>query len=107
MKYKAKDYAKAIIETKKFNLQNFLRLLEKNSDVKKIKAIIAEVHKLKHRIVMIEMARETKTVWRFQKNDLIEERICPELVAGARITINGEKQIDFSLKNKLEQIFNV
>lgn len=107
MKYKAKDYARAIAGVKKFDPKVFLRLLEKNGDLKKAKAIIAELEKLNHRKVVIETARKTKTTWDFGKNDIVEEKVNLELVAGAKITINGEKQIDFSLKNKLEKIFNV
>ncbi len=107
MKYKAKEYARAIVQAKKFNLQNFLRLLEKNGDVKKLKEIVVLIGKMKYRNVVIETARNVKTNWRFGKNDRVEEKINPELVAGARITINGEKQLDFSLKNKLDKVFKV
>ena len=107
MKYKAKEYAMAIAQAKKFNLQKFLRLLEKNGDTKKMKEIVALVEKMKYRKVVIETARTVKTNWRFGKHDKIEEKISPELLAGVRITINGETQLDFSLKNKLDKIFTV
>ena len=105
MKIKAKEYAQAIIGSKQFNLQNFLHILDKNGDRKKLREIVAWIEKMEHRKVVVETARKTKTVWRFEKNDIVEEKINPDLIAGARLTINGEKQLDFSLKNKLEKIF--
>jgi len=106
MKHKAKEYAKALAEVKKFNLKNFLRLLEKNGDRKKLKEIVALAEKMLYRKITIETARKVKVAWPKKKSDLIEEKINPSLIAGVKITVNGEKQLDFSLKNKLEKIFN-
>ncbi len=106
MKHKAKEYAKALVDVKKFNLKNFLRVLEKNGDRKKLKEIVALAERMMYRKIMIETARRVKVVWPKKKNDLIEEKINPDLIAGVKITVNGEKQLDFSLKNKVEKIFN-
>ena len=40
-----------------------------------------------------------------KKGDIAKEKINPALIAGIKITVNGEKQFDNSLKNKLEGIF--
>ncbi len=106
MKHKAKEYSKALVQVKKFNLKNFLRVLEKNGDTKKLKEIVAMAEKMMYRKITIETARKVKVAWPKKKNDLIEEKINPSLIAGVKITVNGERQLDFSLKNKLEKIFN-
>ena len=119
MKYKSKIYAKAladlISESKdKHMVENFLSLLKKNRDFKRAKEIIvlAENELLKktgNRRIILETARETETKDILKKNikkgDILEEKINPDLVAGLKVTINGERQIDFSLKNKLDNIF--
>lgn len=105
MKYKAKDYARAIVGAKKFDVEVFLKLLERNGDQKKLKEIVAWVEKIKYKKVIIETARKAGVKWHFGKNSIVEEKINPELIAGVRIMVNGEKQLDFSLRNKLEQIF--
>jgi hypothetical protein len=105
MKYKAKDYAKAIIQAKKADAAVILRLLQKNGDMKKAKEIIALIKKSLYRNITIETARKVQMKWPKQKSDLVEEKIAPGLIAGARITIDGERQLDFSLKNKLKNIF--
>ena len=36
---------------------------------------------------------------------MVKEKINPELIAGIKVMINNNKQLDFSLKNKLDNIF--
>ena len=38
--------------------------------------------------------------------DKVEEQILPELVAGVRITVNDERELDMSLKRKLQKLFS-
>lgn len=119
---KSKDYAKSLAELieedktsaeQKKLIDGFFKVLKKNGDMKKAKEIIGLAEKLYlqktgKRKVIFETARKIKnplTHWRELVSDVIEEKINPELVAGIKITINNEKQIDFSLKNKLEKIF--
>lgn len=113
MKHKAKEYAGAIIEMKKLNYKKFFHVLEKNGDTKKLKEIAVLVEKMLlqksgNQKITLETARPLqKKVKVGRRGDVVEEKINPNLIAGIKIIIDGEKQLDFSLKNKLEQIFNV
>jgi F0F1-type ATP synthase delta subunit len=42
---------------------------------------------------------------KFNKNDVIETKIDPEILAGIKIMINGNKIIDASLRKKLNILF--
>ena len=57
--------------------------------------------------IVLEMARQNKVILKsvIKKNDVVEEKINPELIAGIKIIIDNERQLDFSLKNKLDKIF--
>lgn len=111
MKYKAKDYAKAILEIKKFNMKAFLKLLERNGDIKKLKEITVLVEKMLltkngNKKIILETARPlSKKVKVGKRGDVVEEKINPDLIAGIKIMVDGERQLDFSLKNKLDAIF--
>ncbi len=123
MKHKPKDYAKALVDLvsekksesqQKKLVDNFLKLLKKNGDLKKSKEIIslAEMLFLKKtggRKIIFEMARETKKEsfkGFLKKHDVVEEKINPDLIAGVKIVVNNEKQLDFSLMKKLNNIFS-
>ena len=120
MRYSPKQYALAILDLmthKKAEdskiAKNFLKLLEKNGDIKKAKHILVLAEalyfkKTDTRKITIETARKIKNVSKIfaEKGDVIEEKINPDIIAGLKIIINGEKQLDFSLKNRLEEIFN-
>ena len=93
-------------------ISRFLKLLEKNGDFKKAKEIISlaeslYLKKLKRRKIILETARKIKNLKEsFTENgDVVEEKINTDLVAGLKITINGERQLDFSLSKKLNDIF--
>lgn len=125
MKYKAKDYAMALSELtlkevtlaqeKKLS-DNFLKLLKKNGDISKVKKVIdlAETlffKKTGSKKVILETAREINSKQKrlleslIKKGDIIQERTNKELIAGIKIVVNDEKQIDFSMQKKLENIF--
>ncbi len=121
MKYKAKIYAEALVSVllekerdyKKIS-NNFFEILQKNGDLKKAREImlLAEIifhKKTGKRKIILETARkiQRKNILKdfFQEGDLVQEKINPELIAGIKIIINNESQLDFSLKNKLQQIF--
>src|SRR3989344_841986 len=124
MKSKPKIYARVLVDVmmskkntgnEKKIVDNFLKLLKKNVDVKNAMEIIrlAEVfilQKTGNKKITLETAREIgrKNIFKeiVRRHDIVEEKIDPELIAGIRITVNGEKQLDFSLKNKLDKIFN-
>lgn len=121
MKHKPNVYAKALAEimvAKKDNgkiVNNFLKLLEKNGDLKKAKQIVSLAEKLylqkigRNKIIL-ETARKINhkeiSSKVFKEKDIVQEKINPELIAGIKIIVNNEKQLDFSLKKKLEEIFN-
>src|SRR3989344_1143796 len=113
MKYKAKEYAKAIAQIEKFDARKFFQLLLKNGDLKKAKEIVRLAEKFilaksGNKKVVLETARKTgsqeiaKKI--IAKGDIVEEKINPALVAGVRVIINDERQLDFSLQKKLQQI---
>ena len=120
MKPKAKFYAAALVRvmvSKKNNekkiTDNFFALLQKNGDIKKAKEIIflAEdiyVKKAGGRRVTVETARKIDHAGLkgiTKKGDILEEKINPNLIAGVKIVVNGERQLDFSLHKKLNDIF--
>lgn len=117
MKIKSKDYARALAEViltggnaKKIS-DGFLAILKDYGAIKKAQEIIglAEemlLEKSGNKKVVIESARKTMAGKSFiKKGDMLEEIINSNLVAGVRIIINGERQLDFSLKRKLDNIF--
>ncbi len=93
---------------------NFLALLRKNGDEKKVRQIIALAEglllkKTGNRKVVLETARktDTKSITKLfiEKGDIVQEKINPSLIAGIKITVDGSKQLDLSLKNKLDNIY--
>jgi F0F1-type ATP synthase delta subunit len=121
MKYKPKTYAQALVsailekrvEEKKI-AYNFLVLLQKNQDMKKANEILVLAEKILlqktgNKKITFQTARKLQSkdaVKLFvKKGDMIQEKINSELIAGIKIIVNDETQLDFSLKNKLEKIF--
>lgn len=123
MKYPAKIYAKALVELalkgrgkEQEIVSGFLNLLKKNNDLqgaKKIGELAQNLYlkKTGKRKIVLEVARKLnkdnrKALGAFAKEgDLVEEKINPDLIAGIKIIINGEKQFDQSVLNKLKKIF--
>ncbi|HEX4103979.1 MAG TPA: F0F1 ATP synthase subunit delta [Candidatus Paceibacterota bacterium] len=126
MKYPTHIYAKALAEvivTAKKGEEakvaaNFIALVRKGGDEVHLRKIVEEAARFVRgksgvRKVTIGMARtltagQMKTVKSFLKaGDVVEERIDPALIAGIRITLDDELQMDGSLKGKLDKIFAV
>lgn len=95
---------------------SFLKLLQKTGDIKHAKKILEAVHKKiinkkGGKWVNIETARkisesQNKSLkHKFSEKDHVEFKINPELVAGVRITVNGEEELNNSLQNKLNKLF--
>lgn len=122
MKYKPHIYAeaiKALALQKKIGgdaAKNLLRLLQKNGDLKRLPKIIElaeqKIRKARGiRKITIESARNLPGIKEKiraaigEPHDEIETKISPHLVAGIRITINDEDELDASLKHKLEKLF--
>ena len=118
MKYKSAWYARALaeimVESKvgdKIIADRFLDLLQKNGDMKKAGEILAlaeriALKKTGNKKIILETARpqNTSAIKKIIaiKGDVVEEKVNPALVAGITITVDNEKQIDFSLLGKLK-----
>lgn len=120
MKYSHKTYAKALIKALDYNknteevVLNFLKLLQKNNDFNQFKKIINFFEDLLYqkenkKKIIVEMIEEHKDLINKLKKFFPESNIIYKknvnLIAGLRILINNEKELDFSLKNRLNQIF--
>lgn len=127
MKHKAKIYAKTLADiatTKPAGeggvklsddqiVKNFLKLLEKNGDMKKAKDIVALaenmfIKKTGRRKILLESARKVDKKEILQnlerQGDIVQEKIDKDLIAGIKITIN-DKQLDFSMRKKINELF--
>jgi len=124
MKYPPETYAAALFQVasgapaakRSEIVKGFVRLLAKTGDIGRAEKITAAVEKLMVKIrggrwATIEFARpiELKIKRRitniFSAGDKIEEKINPALIAGVRVTLNGEKEFDNSLQRKLKKLF--
>ena len=124
MRYSEGIYARAFIEVWESAAQEnidglikrFAGMIKKNGDIGRFQKIIEAVKRLAvakkgAKFVVIECARASgaqqaaalkKT---FSKNDCVEEEVDPGLIAGVRVTINGERELDFSLRRRLNALF--
>ena len=119
MKYAPKIYAQAFLEAlpageagKPF-IKRFLQVIEKNGDSARLDKIVEAIEELETkkqggRMIHIELARnpELAKQFKFQSKDNVKVSVNPSLVAGVRITIDGEQQFDGSLIRKLNKIFS-
>lgn len=116
----AKALAEAILTAKKGEedavANRFLALLRRSGDEVHLRKIVEKAARLVEgkrgiRKVTLGMARpltnaQKKTVGSFLKTgDVVEERIDAALIAGIRITVDDELQLDGSLKGKLDKMF--
>ncbi len=121
MKYSIKKYAQALadaiaeknVDEKKL-MRNFLALLENTQDMKKADQILLLAEKLLlkktgNKKVVLETARKTdiKNIMASftKKGDVVERKINPGLVAGLKVIVDGNRQLDFSLQKKLQEMF--
>lgn len=111
MKYAPDIYAQAFLETKP-DLKRFLEVVAKNGDFSRIDAILAAtekriVHEHGGRMIELEYARQSaeSNKFKFTAKDRVHTSINPSLVAGVRITIDGEQEFDGSLQHKLQKLF--
>ena len=116
MKYPAAIYAKAFLEIKP-DLKKFLMMVDKNGDFARIDKIVEaiESQSTKERgghVVELEMARDVdqklvdKLRKKFTVKDHIRTKISPNLIAGVRITIDGERELNQSLQRKLTNLWH-
>lgn len=119
MKYSVNNYVSAFAEAGKKipqekAIEGLAKLLRKTGDIKHSKKIIEAIHKKLvnkkgGKWVDIETARETDSLGllknKFSEKDYVEFWVNPELVAGVRITVNGEEELNNTLQNKLNKLF--
>lgn len=118
----AKALAKAMLETKepgkeKKILSGFFKVIAKNGDTRLARKILDETESIlaKHgqgNIVRVESARSLRETDRkkimeaFRDAGRIDESIIPSLVAGVKITVNDERELDASMSARLRKLFN-
>lgn len=123
MKFRPQWYAQAFVlalDEKKVPeeklRERLLAVIKRNGDLPHLGKILREaerlvLRKLGLKKVLIESARPVakarfeelrKT---FAERDIVEAKIVPELIAGAKITIDDEWTIDASLKGRLQKLF--
>lgn len=124
MRYSPLIYAKALREvlsqtdTDRHSeiVKKFVSVMSKNGDLAqggKVLARLEEIFVMESggKPVKIEIARELpadeleKLKKQFGNNDRIEVLINPALIAGVRITMNGERELDHSMASRLRKIF--
>lgn len=123
MKYRVKDYAKALVEVlddKELNqeqvAEGFAKLLERQGDLGKAKEILVAAKMLMakkngKKSVVFEMARkltagQKEMLAKFvEEGDIVEEKINKDLIAGIKIIVDNEKQLDNSMQNKINKLF--
>jgi len=123
MKYKVKDYAKSLVEILSNNKLNdkkltisFIKLLERQGDFAKAKEILEQAEFLitkqqGKKSVVLETARkltesQKKNLAKFiEKGDIVKEKINPELIAGIKIIVDGERQFDQTMLKKINSLF--
>ncbi len=115
----AKAFTRAIAENPEQEAElrkKFLATVEKHGDVAAFPKIIQEItrltdHATKTRRVLVESARPLSDTHlrelrsAFGKQSMIEVSAVPELVAGVRITIDGEHVIDATLAGRTKKLF--
>ena len=125
MRYTADRYASAFLATvgsapaakRSPLMRRFVQTVAKHGDLVRINHIIAaiEQHLVKQqsgRWIRVAFARPApgETLTRFRKRfpapDHVEVAIDPSLIAGARITIDGEEELDLSFARKLNRLFS-
>lgn len=120
MKYSVNNYVSAFTEAIKKVPQGeavdgFAKLLKKTGDIRHSKKILDAIHKKLinekgGKWVNVEVARDSalkKDLLRrnFSDKDHVDFSINQELVAGMRITIDGERELNNSMQNKLNKLF--
>jgi len=119
MKYSINNHVQAFTEalekvSPEQAVERLVKLLKKTGDIKHSKKIIEAIHKKLvnkrgGKWMEIETARESASTKeltsKFSNKDHVKFKINPELVAGVRITVNGEEELDNTLANKLKKMF--
>lgn len=125
MKYSPQNYARAfsdLVRTMKTDaeqtkfVKHFWAAVERNGDLARRTKIITEAEEILRKkdgrdLWVVDTARthavSAKELLKdiAKPKDIIKERIIPELVAGVRVTKNGEEQLDATLQSRLNALF--
>ncbi len=127
MRYPAHIYAKALVaaiastsakgeRAEDAVAENFVALVRRSGDEAHFRKILEEAARMARgkegiQKIVLESARpltpkQKKNLARFAgPRDVVQERIDPSLVAGVRIFVDDERELDHSLKGKLDAIF--
>lgn len=126
MKYAPRFYARAFLaalenahtqKEREACIQQLCTALQSYGDMPHAKEVVDVVERMLvekagGRMAEIESARPLtskakKTVAKlFHLKDVVRERVNPGLIAGIRVTLDGEREFDGSLKRKLDRLFN-
>lgn len=125
MKYSPETYAAAFVAawndatpTEREEMdKRFIETLRRNNDFLRAEKILEAVERCAvcergGNMVLIEFARPQeashikKLSSSFRKTDVIASRINSGLIAGVRVTIDGEQELDNSLERKLRHLFD-
>lgn len=123
MRYSSELYAKAlfaVLDKKEIKeeeaAKNFIQLVRKNGDFDFLPKILEAVEKLETKRnggknIILEFARPLgeDVVKRFKEafspKDRVKILINKKILAGVRILVDGESELDYSLSRKLRKIF--
>lgn len=126
MKYKREIYAGALAQSltaattaagEKKVLASFLKMMVRNGDIGQARRVLDHAERLlaklgKGDMVVVESARPLKASSKkkiealFPNAGNIEERILPSLVAGVRVRVNDERELDATLSTRLTKLFS-
>lgn len=123
MRYSPLLYAKSLLEVLEGSkpseqekiFKNFWNTVKKNGDQSRIDTIAGAFEGLVvksngGRMINIETAREVSVDQKkelsdlFKSHDLIKRKIDPALVAGIRVEVDGEMELDYSLARKFRKM---
>ena len=123
MKYTSEIYARAVREAideapageRDKVFKRFVHAAARRGDARKLSAVAKELERSGGRakggrMITIEFARPlgggtSKFRNLLKSEDCLENQINPDLIAGARITIDEERELDFSLARRLNKMF--
>lgn len=126
MRYSSELYAKSLFEILEMSkpsehagvISKFLKIVDKNGDSSRLRTIVASFEKMVIRsgggkIVELSTAREIdkdlkdQLLKMFDRKDMIRVNIDPKLVAGVRVLLDEEMELDYSLARKFRKLFTV
>ena len=124
MKFTPQQYAQAFWQVadeapeKEYSVivLSFISAIKKYGDSGRADKIIQSIEEYKVKrdggnVINIEYARQqpgkmtSKIEKSFEKKDLIQTRINKSLIAGVRVTISGEQELDLTMRRKLSRLF--